>query len=109
MILHLLITKLGQYPMILGRLWIKKYGVLLDIINDSIIFSPKYYTHLRTPLSLILSKPKETKTILKARQQDIFPNRILKRGSDKNLDDFLRILQKITNKKRRLINASKRK
>lgn len=48
-------------------------------------------------------------TISEARQQDIFLNRILKRSSIKNLDDFLRTLQKILNKIRRLINVSKRK
>ena len=102
----LLITKLGQHPMILGRPWMKKHGILLDMINDSITFSPGYCTHLGAPLFPIPPKPKGTETIPEARQQDIFPNHILKRGSDENLDDFLRTPQKISNKKRRLINAS---
>ena len=46
----LLITKLGQRPMIPGRPWMKKHGVLLDIINDSITFSPGYSPHLGAPL-----------------------------------------------------------
>ena len=95
--------------MILGRPWMKKHGILLDMINDSITFSPGYCTHLGAPLFPIPPKPEGTETIPEARQQDIFPNRILKRGSDENLDDFLRIPQKISNKKRRLINVSKRK
>ena len=104
----LLITKLGQHPMILGRPWMKKYGILLDMINDFITFSPGYCTHLGAPLFPIPPKPKGIETIPEARQQDIFPKRILKKGSDENLDDFLRIPQKISNKKRRLMNASKR-
>ena len=95
--------------MILGRPWMKKHGILLDMINNSITFSPGYCTHLGAPLFPIPLKPEGMETIPEARQQDIFPNHILKRGSDENLDDFLRIPQKISNKKRRLINASKRK
>lgn len=35
----LLITKLRQHSMILGRPWMKKHRVLLDMINNSITFS----------------------------------------------------------------------
>ena len=38
----LLIRKLGQHSMILGRPWMKKHGVLLDMTHDSIIFSPEF-------------------------------------------------------------------
>ncbi len=34
----LLITKLGNHLMILCRPWMKKYGVIIDIINDSLAF-----------------------------------------------------------------------
>ena len=105
----LLIPKLRQHTMILGCLWMKKFGILLNIINDFITFSPGYCMHLGAPLFLISPKPEEIETIPKARQQDIFPNHILKKSSDENLDDFSRTLQKISNKKRWLINASKRK
>lgn len=88
----------------------KKHEVLLDMINDSIKFSQGYCTHLRALLSLISLKPIEkTKTTPKARQKDIIPNRIPKRGSTKNLDNFLRTPKKILDKKRRLINTSKQK
>ena len=85
----------------------KKHGILLDIINDFITFFSKYCTHLGAPLFPISLKLEGTETIPEARHQDIFPNRILKKGSDENLNDFLRTPQKISNKKRRLINASK--
>lgn len=79
------------------------------MINNFIIFSLRYYTYLRAFLSSIFPKPEGIKIILKARQQDIFPNGILKKVSNKNLNDFLRISQKILNKKRQLINTSKKK
>ena len=85
--------------MILGHSWMKKYGVLLNVIDDCIIFSSRYCIHLGASLSLISPKPEEIETIPEARQQDIFPNRILKKGSDENLNDFLQTLRKISNKK----------
>ena len=65
----LLITKLGQHPMIFGYPWMKKHGVLLDMIHDSITFSLRFCMHLGTSLSPIPSKPiKKTKKISKAKQ-----------------------------------------
>ena len=58
------------------------------MINDFIIFFPGYCIHLGVPLFPIPPKLEKTKTIPEARQQDIFPNLILKKGSDENLDDF---------------------
>ncbi len=93
--------------MIPGRHWMKKHGVLLDIINDSITFSPGYSPHLGAPLFPIPFKLMEvTKTIPEAIKEDIVPNRILKRGSAENLDNFLKTTEKISKKKRRLANAS---
>ena len=105
----LLITKLGQQPMILGRPWMKKYGILLDMINDSITYFPRYCMHLGAPLFPIPPKPEGTETIPEARQQDIFPTRILKKSSDENLDNFSKTPQKVFNNNRQIINASKRK
>ena len=107
----LLITKLGQHPIILGRPWMKKHGVLLDMIYDSITFSSGFCTHLGTSLSPIPPKPiEETKEISEAKEQpDITPNRILKRGSIENLDGFLKTTEKIVRKKRRLAIAFKQK
>ena len=107
----LLITKLGQHPIILGRPWRKKHGALLDMIHDFIIFSPGFCTHLGAPLSPISPKPiEETRTISEAKQQqNITPNRIFQRGSVENLDNFLKTIEKISKKKRRLANAFKRK
>ncbi len=51
----------------------------------------------------------ETEIISMAIQQDVLPNRILKKGSAERIDDFLKIAEKISDKKKRLINASQRK
>ena len=100
-IVLLLITKLRQYFIIFGRSWIKKHGVLLDIIYNFITLSSRFCMHFETFLSFIPFKPiKKTKKIFKAKQQqDIIPNRILKRGLIENLDDFLKIIEKISKKK----------
>ena len=45
----MLITKLGQHPIIFGKLWIKKHGVVLDMRNDQLIFWPKHCQHFTTP------------------------------------------------------------
>ena len=89
----------------------KKHGVLLDMIYNSITFSPGFYMHLKTSLFLIPSKPiEEIKEIFKAkRQQNITPNRILKRDSIENLDSLLKITEKIVRKKRWLAPAFKQK
>lgn len=69
----------------------KKYGVLLNMINNFITFFPRYYIYLGALLSLLSLKPKEIKIILEVRQQDNFPNHIMKSDSDENLNNFLRI------------------
>ena len=81
------------------------------MIYNFIIFFPRFCTHLGTSLSFIPLKPIEkTKKISKAKQQqDITPNRILKRDLIKNLDGFLKTIEKIVKKKRRLANAFKQK
>ena len=48
----MLITKLGQHQIILGKPWMKKHGVILDMQNDRLSFWPGHYQHdvaLRLP------------------------------------------------------------
>ena len=54
--------------MIFGHLWMKRHGVLLNMINNSIILSPGYCIHLGAPLSSILLKPERIKKIPEVRQ-----------------------------------------
>ena len=67
----LLITKLGYYSMIFDPLWMKKYGVLLDMINESIKFSYGYCTYLKAPLLPILPKLKVIDTTSRVNHQNI--------------------------------------
>ena len=41
----LFVTKLGQYPIIFDKPWIKKHGVILDMSCDKFIFWPRYCQH----------------------------------------------------------------
>ena len=78
--------------MILGRPWMKKHRVLLDMINDCISFFLGYCSHPGAPLVLVPTIPTaETEIISMATQQDVLPNRILKRGSAEKIDDFLKM------------------
>ena len=48
----MLITKLDQHQIILGKPWMKKHGVILDMRNDRLSFWPGHYQHdvaLRLP------------------------------------------------------------
>ena len=40
-----LITKLGQYPLILGKPWMRKHSIILDISCDKLIFCPGHCQH----------------------------------------------------------------
>ena len=39
----MLITKLGQHLIILGKPWMKKHGAILDIKNNRLSFWPRHY------------------------------------------------------------------
>ena len=43
----MLITKLGQHPFILGKPWMRKHGVILDMRNDRLTFWPGYCQHMQ--------------------------------------------------------------
>lgn len=81
----------------------------MDIIKDSITFFPRYYMHIGNLLSHIFPKPKRMKIIFEAKNKDMDPNYTLKKESDENLDHFLKTIRKFSNKKRWLINISKKK
>ena len=75
--------------MILGRLWIEKHGILLDMIKDYITFSPGYCIHLGALSSPITLKSQRIEIMPKVNYEDLTPKRILQSGIDENLDDFL--------------------
>ena len=102
-------TKLGQHLMIFGYPWMTKHRVLLYMINDFITFTPRYCTYFGALLSPITPKLERIKTLPKVNHEDLTPKRILQRGTNENLDDFLSRNIKSSKKKRRLRNTSKRK
>lgn len=58
-------------------LWIGKYEVVFNMINDYITFFPKYCIYFEIFLSLISPKPKKTETIVQAILSDIISDRML--------------------------------
>lgn len=53
----LLITKLSHHPIIFDGPWMKKYSVLLDLINNSILFFFEYCSHLGVPSVPVFTMP----------------------------------------------------
>ena len=99
---------MGNHPIILGRPWIKKHGVIIDMTNDSLAFWPSHCTHIGT--TSLLSPPSlPTETAAVTIEEDITPQKIIKRGSKEDMTDFLQTPNKLSSKKRRQINKSKRK
>lgn len=45
----LLITNLGQHPIILGKPWLNRHGVLLDMKTNELIFIPERCSHYGAP------------------------------------------------------------
>lgn len=83
-----LMTKLGIHPMILCRPQMKKHGVYINMINDSITFWPEHYIHIG---ALPLSNSIEPITITKVRPpidlQENIPKKILRWGLRENIDE----------------------
>lgn len=87
-----------------------KHGILLNMINNSIFFSFRYYFYLGMPSVLVLTiLIAKTKMISIITYQDILPNQILKNGLAEKIDNFLKIPKKISKKKIQLINISKQR
>ena len=64
----LLITQLGQHKMILGKPWMRKHGVIIDMATDKITFWPGHCSHPGAPQLSENEKteaPKEVRTITK--------------------------------------------
>ena len=96
----LLITKLGNHPMILGRPWMKKHGVIIDMTNNSLAFWPGHCTHIRA-ISLLSPPSLPTEIAAVTIEEDITSRKMIKRGSKKDMTDFLQTPNKLSSKKRR--------
>ena len=106
----LLITKLGNHPMILGRPWMKKHGVIIDMTNDSLAFWPGHCTHIEvtSPTSLSQLRLPMKIAVIKI-EKHITPQKIIKKGLKEDMTDFLQTPNGLSSKKRKQINKSKRK
>jgi transposase InsO family protein len=79
----LLITKLGQHDIILGKPWMRKHGVSYHGHSDDISFLPGHCNHLGAPERPFPLLPAQIKEILQEarKEKDEFkPIRILKRN-----------------------------
>ena len=86
----------------------KKHGVIIDMRNDSLAFWPGHYTYIgATSVLSPFSLPTETAAVMI--EEDITPQKMIKRGSKKDITDFLQTLNKLSSKKKRQINKSKQK
>ena len=79
----LLITQLGQHKMILGKPWMRKHGVILDMSCDKIMFWPGHCTHPGAPK--LIELPRKLETINKKSMDEelttvISPQKILRRS-----------------------------
>ncbi|SLM36861.1 Reverse transcriptase domain [Lasallia pustulata] len=86
----MLITPLGQHPIILGKPWLNRHGVVLDMKLDSLIFVPGRCSHFGAPKVLEPPNPKplEKLPVSNSSKEDIpIPKvtKILKRPT--NLDN----------------------
>ena len=45
----ILVTPLGQHPLILGKTWMNRHQVVLDMATDKVVFVPRRCTHVGAP------------------------------------------------------------
>ena len=86
----------------------KKLRVIIDMTNDSLAFWHGHFTHIgATSLLSPLSLPTDTAAV--TIEEDITLQKMIKRGLKEDMTDFLQTPNKLSSKKRRQINKSKRK
>ena len=96
--------------MILDRPKMKKHGVIINMINNSLAFWPGYCTHIGATFPTILSQPRlPPKTIVIRIEKNITSQKMIKKGSKEDMTNFLQIPNKLSGKKKRQINKRKQK
>ena len=96
--------------MIFDRLWIKKHEVIIDMTNNFLVFWPGYCIYIGATSPNTLSQPRlPAETAVVRIEKDITPRKMIKRGSKEDMTNFLQTPNKLSSKKRRQINKSKRK
>ena len=92
----LMVTKLGQHPIILGKPWMHKHGVLLDMFYEKLIFRPTLCKHTHSEPLLPHAKPifikdhspeTSTEPDTRSRSASSIPTKILQRIHDAVTDE----------------------
>ena len=87
----------------------KKHRVIIDMTNNFLAFWPGHYIYIGAISPTILSQPRlPAETAVVRIEKDITLQKIIKRGSKEDITDFLQTLNKLSSKKRKQINKSKR-
>ncbi len=88
----------------------KKHGVIIDMINNSLTFWPSHCRHIWATSLIILSSPSLHIEIAVVRiEKAIIHQKMIKKSSKEDMTDFLQMPNKLFSKKRRPINKSKQK
>ena len=78
------------------------------MINDSLAFWPGDCIYIRATFLTILSQPRLPMEIAVDRiEKDITPQKMIKKGSKKDITNFLQMPNKLFSKKKRKINKNK--
>ena len=106
----MLITKLGNYPLIFGRPWMKKHRVIINMTNNFLAFWPGHCTHIGAISPTTLSQPSPSIEIAAVGiKKEIFSQKLIKKSSLIDMTDFLQTPNKLSSKRRKQINKSKQK
>lgn len=92
--------KLENDKKIVGRSWMKKYGIIINITNNSLAFWHGHYTYIRAISSTTLNKPKlSSETVVIRIEKDITFQKMINMGLKADMTDFLQMPNKLPSKK----------
>lgn len=87
--------------MILGRPWIKKHGVIIEMTNNFFIFWPGHCTYIGATSATTLSQLRQPIIIVAIRiKKDITPQKMFIKGLIEDITDFLQTFNKLSHKKK---------
>lgn len=93
--------------MIFNQPLIKKYGVIINITNNSLVFWPGYYIYMRVfPIIILNLLILPLETIAVKIENNIIYQKIVKKSLIKDITNFLQVSDKLSSKKRRQVNKS---
>lgn len=93
--------------MIFNQISIKKYGAIINIINNSLVLWPGYCIYMRVfPIIILNLLILPLETIAVRIENNIIYQKIVKKSLIKDITNFLQVSNKLSSKKRRQINKS---